>query len=96
MSTEITLDGADLTALVTNATLTRENAESALVKMSHAIKRKMCVHVALYTVDEKSTVKIYPLDQKQAEFVNHRTGETLYAPATEWKAAYDTKPLPTP
>jgi len=56
----------------------------------------MCVHVALYTSDEKSMVKIYPLDQKQAEFVNHRTGETLYAPASEWKAAYDTKPLPTP
>jgi hypothetical protein len=94
MSTETPIDGAALTTMVLDGRLSREAASSALAKLAFAIKRKQYVTVMLYGTEPGAVVKIYPLDQKQAEFLNHRAGEVVHIPASDWKHAYDTNPLP--
>lgn len=94
MSTETPIDGATLTTMVLDGRLSREDADSALAKLAFAVKRKQYVMVVLYSTDAKSVVKIYPLDQKQAEFLNHRAGKVVHIPASDWKQAYDSNPLP--
>jgi len=94
MSTETPIAGGDLAGLVADGTLSRENAESALTKLGYAIKRKFYVSVILYKGSDKNIVKVYPLDQKQAEFLNYRAGEEVHIPAQDWQAAYEASPLP--
>lgn len=93
MSTETPIAGGDLAGLVADETVTRKDAETALSKLGYAIKQKFYVSVKLYKTDTKTAIKIYPLEQKQAEFLNHQEGETVHIPAADWKAAYDENPI---
>lgn len=93
MSTETPLLGGDLAGLVSDETITEEDVQSTLRKIGFAIKQKAYVYVALHQSVDSTVVKVYPLEQKQAEYLNHRDGQERYIAAKKWKEAYDANPL---